>query len=229
MASEISTAQVATRIAFGFIAICVAFFVPAGTMRWPEAWIYISIQFFFSTAMAAWLKKNNPDLLRERLTLVKHSAKDWDKVILGISTVVFIPYILIPGFDAIRYRWSEVPFYLKLVGFAGTLLSLMTVFCIMRVNTFLSRFAEIQKDRGHRVITEGPYRFIRHPMYATIIVLIISIPLLLGSLWSLIPGGVMIVLIIIRTALEDRMLLAELEGYRSYADKVQYRLLPGLW
>ena len=229
MALEISTAQVATRIALGFIAIGAAFFVPAGTLRWPEAWIYILTQFFFSTAMAAWLKKNNPDLLRERLILVKRSAKDWDKVILGISTVAFIPYILIPGLDAVRYRWSEFPFHLKLVGFSGTLLSLKTVFCIMRVNTFLSRFAEIQKDRGHRVITEGPYHFIRHPMYAAIIVLIISIPLLLGSFWSLIPGGVMIVLIIIRTALEDRMLHAELKDYRSYADKVRYRLLPGLW
>jgi protein-S-isoprenylcysteine O-methyltransferase Ste14 len=229
MASEISTAQIASRIAFGFIVICAALFVPAGTMRWPEAWIYILTQFSFSTAMAVWLKKNDPELLRERLTLVKRSARDWDKVILGISTVIFIPYILLPGFDAVRYGWSQVPSLLKIAAFAGMFSALVVVFWIMRANTFLSRFAEIQKDRGHRVITEGPYRHIRHPMYAAIIILIISIPLLLGSLWSLIPGGMMIILIIIRTALEDRMLQAELDGYRSYADKVRYRLLPGLW
>ncbi len=229
MASEISTAQIATRIVFGFIVICAALFTPAGTMRWPEAWIYILTQFSFSTAMAAWLKKNDPELLRERLTLVKRSAKDWDKVILGISTVIFIPYILLPGFDAVRCGWSQVPSLFKIAAFAGMFSSLVIVFWIMRVNTFLSRFSEIQKGRGHRVITEGPYRYIRHPMYAAIIVLIISIPLLLGSLWSLIPGGMMIILIIIRTALEDRMLQAELDGYRSYADNVRYRLLPGLW
>ncbi|MCX5834427.1 MAG: isoprenylcysteine carboxylmethyltransferase family protein [Deltaproteobacteria bacterium] len=229
MASEISTAQVAARIALGFVVICAAFFGPAGTIKWPEAWIYIVTQFSFSTAMAVWLKKNNPGLLRERLTLVKRSAREWDKVILAISTVIFIPYMLLPGFDAVRYGWSQVPFLLKIAAFAGIIFSLVVVFWIMRVNTFLSRFAEIQRDRGHRVITEGPYRYIRHPMYAAIIVLIISIPLLLGSLWSLIPGGMMIILIIIRTALEDRMLQAELDGYRSYADKVRYRLLPGLW
>jgi protein-S-isoprenylcysteine O-methyltransferase Ste14 len=99
----------------------------------------------------------------------------------------------------------------------------------MRENTYLSRVVEIQKDRGHKVITTGPYRYVRHPMYVGVIILLVSVPLALGSLWALVPGVALTIIIIIRTHLEDKTLHAELEGYKAYAGKVRYRLVPGIW
>ena len=99
----------------------------------------------------------------------------------------------------------------------------------MRENTFLSRIVEIQKERGHRVITTGPYQYVRHPMYFGVIVLFFCIPVALGSLWSLIPSAALTLLVLIRTVLEEKTLHEELEGYNSYAEKVRYKIVPGIW
>jgi protein-S-isoprenylcysteine O-methyltransferase Ste14 len=99
----------------------------------------------------------------------------------------------------------------------------------MRENSYLSRIVEIQTERGHRVITTGPYQYVRHPMYFGVIVLFNSIPVALGSLWTLIPSSVLTLLILIRTYLEDKTLREELEGYNSYAEKVKYKIIPGIW
>jgi protein-S-isoprenylcysteine O-methyltransferase Ste14 len=206
-----------------------AFFGTAGTLAWPEAWLYLIFQLSFSTGMSVWLKKHNPDLLRDRMIFLKRSARGWDKAILWISTVVFIPYLLLPGLDAIRYQWSSVPLPIRAFGFIGIGLSLVLIFRVMRENTYLSRFVEIQKERGHRVITTGPYRYIRHPMYVGVIILFYCLPLALGSLWTLIPTVLLTALIVVRTHLEDKTLHEELDGYKAYAEKVRYRLIPGIW
>jgi protein-S-isoprenylcysteine O-methyltransferase Ste14 len=117
----------------------------------------------------------------------------------------------------------------KAVGFIGIILSFMLVFWVMRENTFLSRIVEIQKEKGHRVITTGPYQYVRHPMYFGVIVLFFSIPVALGSLLGLIPSGALTLLILIRTVLEDKTLREELEGYNSYTEKVRYKIIPGIW
>jgi protein-S-isoprenylcysteine O-methyltransferase Ste14 len=117
----------------------------------------------------------------------------------------------------------------KVGGFVGILVSFALIFWVMRENTYLSRVVEIQKDGGHKVIRTGPYRYIRHPMYVGVIVLLFCIPLALGSLWTLIPGTLLTALFVIRTHLEDKTLHTELEGYASYADTVRYRLFPGIW
>ena len=217
------------RLVAGIAIMSAAFFGSAGTLAWPEAWLYMILQYSFSTMLAIWLKKHNPDLLRDRMAFLKPTAKGWDKVILLISTIVFIPYLILPGLDAVRFRWSSVPPIIKVVGFIGIILSLILVFWVMRVNTFLSRIVEIQKERGHRVITTGPYQYVRHPMYFGIIFLFFSIPVALGSLWSLIPSATLTLLILIRTVLEDKTLREELEGYNSYAEKVRYKIVPGIW
>ncbi|MCJ7623699.1 MAG: isoprenylcysteine carboxylmethyltransferase family protein, partial [Anaerolineaceae bacterium] len=99
----------------------------------------------------------------------------------------------------------------------------------MASNTYLSSYARIQDDRDQIVITMGPYQYIRHPMYAAIIIFFFCITIFLGSWWALIPGSMIVILFIIRTALEDKMLQEELEGYQDYAQRVRYRLLPGVW
>jgi protein-S-isoprenylcysteine O-methyltransferase Ste14 len=163
------------------------------------------------------------------MAFLKPAAKRWDKAILLISTVVFVPYLILPGLDAVRFQWSLVPPLIKIVSFVGIILSYILLFWVMRENTYLSRIVEIQTERGHRVITTGPYQYVRHPMYFGVIVLFNSIPVALGSLWTLIPSSVLTLLILIRTYLEDKTLREELEGYNSYAEKVKYKIIPGIW
>lgn len=219
----------AVRFVIGIVVMSAAFFGSAGTLDWPEAWLYMIFQFSFSAALSVWLKRHNPDLLKDRMTFLKPSARGWDKAILWISTVVFIPYLLLPGLDAIRYQWTSVPLIVKVVGFIGVVATLLLISWVMRENPYLSRIVEIQKERGHRVITTGPYRYVRHPMYVGVIILFFCIPLALGSLLTLISGALLTALVVIRTHFEDKTLHSELEGYKEYSEKVRYRLVPGIW
>jgi len=229
VASEVLTLRIALRLSMAFVGMSAAFFGSAGTLAWFQAWLYIVIQFSFWTVTAVWMKKHNPQLLKDRMAFLKPSAKGWDKMIIVTSTAVFIPYLLLPGLDAVRHRWSSVPLVISVLGFVGVLAALLLMVWVIRVNTYLSRFVEVQKERAHKVITSGPYQYVRHPMYAGLIILLYSIPVALGSLWTLIPASVLTVLFVIRTYLEDQTLHEELAGYTSYSTKVKYRLLPGVW
>ena len=122
-----------------------------------------------------------------------------------------------------------MPWFIQAVALVGLALACGLVFWVTAANTYLSRLVRIQEDRGHQVVTTGPYRFVRHPMYAGLVVLIPCLPLFLGSWWALVPAGLIAILFVIRTALEDRTLRAELPGYAEYAQHVRYRLLPGIW
>ena len=211
------------------IVMSAAFFGSAGTWNWPEAWVYLFIQFSFAIGVAAWLKKNNPELLEARMKYLKRSAKSWDKAIVVFATAAFIPLLVLPGLDAVRYKWSEIPLPVTIVAFASIIISMTLVFWVMRENRFASRLVEIQRERGHEVVTSGPYQYVRHPMYVGVMIIWFSVPLALGSLWALIPGAVMATIFVVRTHLEDRMLHEELEGYVAYAQRVRYRLVPGIW
>jgi protein-S-isoprenylcysteine O-methyltransferase Ste14 len=128
-----------------------------------------------------------------------------------------------------RYQWSAVPIAVQVAAFACIVLSLLLIYWVMLENPFLSRVVEVQTERSHRVVTSGPYRYVRHPMYSGIIVLFVCIPLALGSFWSLIPAAILVLLILVRTLLEEKTLRTELEGYKAYAERVRYRVLPGVW
>ena len=229
VASEVLTLRIALRLSMAFVGMSAAFFGSAGTLAWFQAWLYIVIQFSFWTVTAVWMKKHNPELLKDRMAFLKRSAKGWDKIIIVTSTAVLVPYLLLPGLDAVRYRWSSVPLAIVVLGFVGVLVALLLMVWVIQVNTYLSRFVEVQRERGHKVITSGPYRYVRHPMYASLIILLYSIPVALGSLWTLIPASILTLLFVIRTYFEDQTLHEELEGYNSYSTKVKYRLLPGIW
>lgn len=227
MNQQVSYTDIAIRVVFAFLFVTACLFGSAGTLKWPEAWLYILLQFSYSTSLSVWLKKHNPDLLLKRMQFMQKGLKSWDKAILISSLPVSITLICIPGLDAVRYQWSDIPVAVRVFGFSGFLVSLFIVYLVMKENTYLSHFVEIQE--GHTVITTGPYQYIRHPMYLAIILYSLSLPLALGSHYGLIPGGLLVVLIIIRTALEDRTLHNELAGYKEYASRVRYRLVPGLW
>jgi protein-S-isoprenylcysteine O-methyltransferase Ste14 len=222
-------AKLIARFISGLVFIGAILFGTAGTFDWPEAWIYIVIQFGWAAALAVWLWNHDPELLKERLKFMKKSAKGWDKILTFASLPFYIPYMVIPGFDAVRYQWSHVPVWVKVICFILVAASFIWITLVIKENTFLSRFVEIQEARGHKVITTGPYRFVRHPMYSGITILLLSLPAALGSFFALIPAAFCIIFTIIRTGLEDITLHKELEGYVEYAQKTKYRLFPGIW
>jgi len=214
-----------TVIVFSLLALL---FLPAGTLNWPEAWLFLIFYFSFVGGTVIWLKKNDPDLLKER-TSIKKDVKCWDKSIMCVYTLLLVILLTVTGLDSIRFRWSQVPFALKAFGFFGFILSSGLVLWVMKENTYLSKMVRIQKDRGQKVCTTGPYKYIRHPMYVGVILFILCFPLFFGSLYALIPSSLIAILFILRTSLEDKTLHKELPGYQEYAKKVRYRLIPGVW
>ncbi|MDH4257565.1 MAG: isoprenylcysteine carboxylmethyltransferase family protein [Candidatus Aminicenantes bacterium] len=204
------------------------FFIPAGTLNWPEAWLFIVFYLTAVTGLMIWMKKKAPGLLKERMSR-KKEAKSWDRKFLIAYCLVLIVFLIIPGLDAVRFHWSEVPLILKVLGFIGYIPGLGFAFWAMKENAYASDVVRIQEDRGHTVCTTGPYRHVRHPMYVGVILFLFCFPLSLGSLYTFIPSSIIIILFIIRTSLEDRALQEELPGYKEYSQKVRYRLLPGVW
>jgi protein-S-isoprenylcysteine O-methyltransferase Ste14 len=217
------------RIVLGILFFSAFFFGTAGTWNWPEAWLLIAIQFAVSIAMSIWLLQYNPELMRDRLTFMKKSAKGWDKIFIIATIPLFLGLLIIPGLDAVRFQWSSLPFEVKIIGFIVMAAGWFLIFLVMKENTYLSRVVEIQEDKGHTVVTTGPYKVVRHPMYAGVIAIIFAIPLALGSVYGLFLALLMSIAFFIRTNLEDRTLREELPGYKEYVQKTKYRLLPGIW
>ena len=222
-------ARLIIRFTSGLVIVGALLFGTAGTFDWPEAWVYLVIQFGWSAGLTVFLWKHDIELLKDRLNISKKTAKRWDKILSIVIIPVYVPYLVIPGFDAVRYQWSYVPLWAKVLCFGLVMLSFCWISWVMKENTYLSRFVEIQEDRGHKVITTGPYRFVRHPMYVGATVITLSLAVALGSLYALIPAAGLVVYFVVRTALEDKMLNNELEGYKEYAQRTKYRLVPGIW
>lgn len=201
-------------------------FVAAGRLDWPAAWAYTGISMVDAIFL---LLIVSPDLMRER-SHPKADAKAWDRVFARLtgplgSTVILV----IAGLDK-RFGWSmPTPLAVQLAGLAAFVLGMGIMTWAMAVNNYFSLVVRIQKDRGHTVVTEGPYRYVRHPGYVGGMLFQIGTPFLLGTLWALVPAGLAALFLIVRTALEDRTLQNELEGYREYARQTRYRLLPGVW
>jgi protein-S-isoprenylcysteine O-methyltransferase Ste14 len=207
------------------------FFVPAGTLRWPQAWLLLAIYLTYAVLVTTWLRKHDPELLQERLrgSPIQPGQKGWDKILAIGFVVVGIPLLILPGLDAVRYQWTRMPAVLVALGLAAHIPGFFWIFSVMKENTYLSRVVKIDVERGQEVITTGPYRVVRHPMYAAVIMLVLCMPLALGSWVSLIPTSLMVLLLLVRTALEDKTLHEELEGYAEYAAQTPYRIVPGMW
>ena len=210
----------------------VALLWPAGTWQWWEAWILIALWTVYGVVMTNYLLRHDPALLAERMKIVPldKEQKVWDKVLMSLFFITGIGLYLIPGFDVVRYEWSDpLPVWIRILAMLVHLPSFLLLGWVMRENTFLSKVIKIDKGRGQQVVTTGPYALIRHPMYTVVIVLLFVVPLALGSRYALILAVFLTLLLIVRTYLEDRTLHAELEGYPEYAKQTQYRLIPGGW
>ena len=186
----------------------------------------------FGLVMTSYLLRHDPELLVERMKLVPlhKDQKVWDKVIMLLFFISAYALYIVPGFDVVRYEWSEpLPVLMRIFAIVLHLPCFVMLGWIMRENTYLAQVVKIDKEREHHVITTGPYAFVRHPMYTIVIVLLFAAPVALGSRYALILAVFLTILLIVRTYLEDRTLHAELAGYPEYARRTPYRLIPRIW
>jgi protein-S-isoprenylcysteine O-methyltransferase Ste14 len=223
-----SKAKIIIRIVLAVLFSLAVIFIPAGTLNWPEAWLFLFLYFSLVTGFMIWIKKNSPGLLKERMSK-KKDAKTWDKKIMIAYSFFLIILLITPGLDSVRFRWSNVPLFIKVLGFIFYIPAATLAFWAMKENAYASDVVRIQEERGHTVCTSGPYQYVRHPMYSGVILIILCYPLSLGSLYSFIPASIIIFLFVLRTSLEDRTLMEELPGYKEYTQKVRFRLIPGFW
>ncbi|VVB96855.1 Isoprenylcysteine carboxyl methyltransferase (ICMT) family protein [uncultured archaeon] len=169
------------------------------------------------------------DLIKERIK-PGSGTKWWDKIFYAFYIPAFFAIIIVGSLDGGRFGWTvRLPIFVYISGYIIYIFSISIFLWAQQINRFFSSVVRIQYDRGHEVIQTGPYQYVRHPGYIGGILMAISTALVLGSLWALIPAGIVAILLIIRTYLEDTMLQKELSGYAEYAKKVRYRLLPGIW
>jgi len=205
-------------------------FVSAGTLLWPAGWVFMAIFFGFALVIVLWLGREDPGLLAERLsTPIQSGQPHWDKVFVVAVVLLFVFWLILMPLDAVRFGWSEVPGWLQVFGAVGLVLSFYIIFLTFRENAYLAPVVKLQLERGQSVVSTGPYRFVRHPMYASMFLFFPATALLLGSWWGLLLCPVILGLLVWRTTLEDRLLKNGLAGYEEYARNVRYRLIPRLW
>lgn len=212
----------------GITGMSVALFWSAGRIDWWPAWAAIAVWLSWYAVMDSLIFRFNPDLMAERLSPPK-GAKAWDRAIMSTVRLTQLARYILAGLDQ-RHGWTgDFPLAAQITGLAMCVLSYALFEWAMTSNAFFSQIVRIQSDRGHAVATGGPYRYVRHPGYAGLIVFELAISTLLASWWAILAGGLCALLFILRTALEDDTLQAELPGYGDYARQVRYRLLPGIW
>ena len=200
----------------------------AGRVDWPAAWLIMLLFTGHVVLSGWWLFRHDPELLKERLTTASN-VPHWDRRIARGNKIVLLIFIATAALDAGRFGWSAMPIVVRAIGTVAVVAAVGVIWWCAAANHFLSARSRIQSERGHTVVQQGPYRFVRHPLYASRIVLILGAALTLGSWIALVPAALNAVLLILRTSLEDRLLTTDLPGYREYAKHVPARLVPGLW
>jgi protein-S-isoprenylcysteine O-methyltransferase Ste14 len=216
------------RETMGIVMAGAILFLCAGRWDWLWGWATLFTLALWVGATALAVIPTNPALLAER-TGPRKGAKPWDTAIMGIVGMIVLAIYVVGGLD-VRNNWTTgFPMAAHVAGVIVTVLGYALVVWATASNAFFSQIVRIQKERGHAVATGGPYRFVRHPGYVGSIVAYVGTPIILGSGWAIVLGVGSAVLMIVRTAFEDKTLLQELNGYKDYATRVRYRLLPGVW
>jgi protein-S-isoprenylcysteine O-methyltransferase Ste14 len=214
----------------GMVSYPAILFGSAGTLRWPEGWVFIAGLYAFTVGLTVMLLRRDPELLKSRMGgMFRKGQPAWDKVFAALFISVFVLWLPLAGLDAVRFAWSTVPVWLEVLGGVAYAVSLGLLWIVFRSNAFLSPVVEIQTERGHTLVDTGPYAIVRHPMYAAMVPFLVGASVMLGS-WA--ASGLSIVLIgtlAVRATLEERTLSRELPGYADYMTRVRYRLIPGFW
>ena len=215
---------VGTYLVFGL-----ALFLAAGTIAWLSGWVFLILFLGFTIGVTQWLLRHSPELLKERMTGIgKPNQPIWDKVFFVAVEVCFLAWLVLMPLDAVRFHWSQMPGWLQVVGAVLLLCSFYLFFLTFRENPYLSPAVRLQTERGQRVISTGPYHYVRHPLYAGVIPFVVGTTFLLGSWYGLL-GLILVVGIAFRAIQEERMLQQELAGYDAYMARVKYRLIPYVW
>jgi protein-S-isoprenylcysteine O-methyltransferase Ste14 len=217
-----------TQIGILFMLQAAALFTAAGKMAWWNAWAYLGLYLVFLFANAFILLRKHKDLVEERAR-AGAGVKTWDKIISGIIFLGGFAVLIVSGLDE-RFNWiGYIPLQRELSAFGLMTASYPLFTWAMVSNRYFSTLVRIQVERGHSVESGGPYRYVRHPGYTSLLMTYVTIPIALGSQWATIPMILLVVTLIIRTALEDHTLKKELDGYTEYAGRVRFRLVPGIW
>jgi protein-S-isoprenylcysteine O-methyltransferase Ste14 len=202
--------------------------VSAGTFAWINAWIFCGMFLSFQIAYLGTMLRVNPQLLNYR-SKMQQGTQGFDKIFFIVYIPLMLTAAIVSGFDAVRYQWATMTPGVSLLGGFVYFMMYALVLWAMLSNIHFEATVRIQNDRDHHVCSSGPYRFVRHPGYVGMLFGGISMPLMLGSWWGLVPAGICGILAIVRTALEDRFLQRELAGYQEYARHTRYRLIPLVW
>jgi len=214
-----------------FVAVLgMVLFVSAGDWRWTEAWIYLAAMLTFSLALGIWLSGHDPELLASRLTSPVHRDQTpWDRIFMAVAFLAFFGWLALMGLDAGRFAWSDMPIFCEAAGLILIALCMLICWRTFRVNTFASPQVRLQSRRGHQVVTTGPYRLVRHPMYAAALLYFLGVPLLLGSWCGFVLFPVFAIGLGIRALGEERLLRSRLTDYDIYTRRVRFRFVPYIW
>jgi protein-S-isoprenylcysteine O-methyltransferase Ste14 len=229
--NKISPAKSLRQLAFSvvfLIAISSLLFFIAGDWHWMEGWIFTAIYIAGSLWIVIYLYLADPDLLNERFKAgAQKGQSTFDRIILMMIVVAYTTWYVLMPLDAKRFHWSpEFPFWIKAAGAVCVALMFVIFFFTFKENSFAAPVVKIQEERGQKVISTGVYGIVRHPLYAGGIFLFLGAPMLLGSLWGLIPGVALIVILAVRSISEEETLKQGLEGYDNYLKKVRWRFIP---
>jgi protein-S-isoprenylcysteine O-methyltransferase Ste14 len=203
-------------------------FLPARTWDWARGWLFVAVFLAASTLATAYVWRVNPDLVAARVN-AHQGTKRWDRVWIRVFIPAFLAILLVAALDDGRFHWSPMSWWACLFGYALLISGLAGLTWAQAVNKFFEPTVRIQADRGQRVIDTGPYALVRHPGYVSGLAVFVGMALCLGSVWALIPAVISSLLLVLRTQWEDQTLQAELPGYREYAQRVRFKLIPGVW
>jgi protein-S-isoprenylcysteine O-methyltransferase Ste14 len=203
-------------------------FLSAGRIDWREGWLFLALVAVGAIGSHLFVKARNPEVLRHRRS-IGEGTKPWDRVWLGLFRLMLLGLPIVAGLDAVRYGWTNVPWWLSPIGVILVLLGFALSALAMAENPHFEGTVRIQHDRDHRVIDTGPYAVVRHPGYVGVAMIVMGLPLVLRSGWALAVAFISVLWLGLRTWLEDRTLQTELSGYAEYAERVRARLLPGVW
>jgi protein-S-isoprenylcysteine O-methyltransferase Ste14 len=218
----------AVRETVGIISMAIALFWSAGEIAWWPAWGLLIVTSAWILATGTVILRHSPDLLAERLG-PRQGAKRWDTALMSGHGMLQLGVLVVAGLDH-RYQWSTgFQAAIQVIALIACGLGYGLVVWATATNAFFSQIVRIQTERGHKVVTDGPYAYVRHPAYSGGLLTQVSIPILLASWWGLLIGIADAALMILRTVLEDRTLHAELPGYSEYARRVRHRLVPRIW
>jgi len=210
-----------------FLAMAALLFIPAGARAWWQAWTFLSVYFTASLALTLYLVKEDPALLQRRMRGGPTAEKEpVQKIIMSIASLGFVGLLVVPALDH-RFGWSRMPPYVALAGDLLVGAGWLAIFFVFRENSFTSAIIELAPDQ--KVVSSGPYAMVRHPMYSGALVMLLGIPIALGSWWGVLIVAAFLPALIWRLVEEERFLAKNLAGYAAYQSRVKYRLLPWAW